>query len=90
MPGQRIADLRQAVDPDVVVERRAAPAPAFLRSHSGASSSGSSITSRRPRTQACPAAFSMARVSVDLAAQAERLLVDDEEVGIEDLRRVLG
>ena len=43
------------------------------------------MTSRRPSTSGVPRSFSMLERRHDLAAQAERLLVDDEEVGPVDV-----
>ena len=43
------------------------------------------MTSRRPSTSGVPRSFSSSQRRADLAAQAERLLVDDEQVGAVDV-----
>jgi len=85
--GQRLVDLRQAVNPDLIVEiaqRRhdvlALPFLGELRRvvHHVA----------QAEDQGRAALFQEVQCRADLAAQAERLLVDDEEVGPVDIGRV--
>ena len=85
--GQRIADLRQAVDPDVVVE--------VLERGEGALAVPFLGEARRLVHHVAQAeheqlALLLQEVQrrLDLAAQAERLLVDEEDVGLEDPRRL--
>ena len=92
MPGislQRVEDLRQAIDPDLVVEAAPAPGTTILRCHSSTRLAGSSITSRRPRMQRVPRAFSISRVERTSPRRPKRLLVDQEHVRLEHLGSVV-
>jgi hypothetical protein len=82
--GQRLVDLRQAVDPDLVVEvdqrRHDMLALPFGRQH------GRIVHDiAQPEHQGRAAVLEQPQRRADLAAQAERLLVDDKEVGPVDI-----
>ena len=85
--GQWLTDLRQPVDPDIVVvlaqRRQNVLALPFVRQHLG-------IVHHVPQAQHAghPALVHQAECRRDLAAQAQWLLVHDEEVGIENVGRV--
>jgi hypothetical protein len=85
---QRIADLRQAVDPDRIVEvaqrRHRLLALPFRDEVDGIVHDVA-----QAQHQMRAALLQHLQGLVDLAAQAERLLVDDEDVGVEDVGGVL-
>ena len=87
-PFQRIADLRQAIDPDVVVEiaqrRHDVLALPFRGQQVGIVHDVAQAQDQRHA-----AILQHPERVLDLAAQAQRLLVDDEDVGIEDVRGVM-
>ena len=83
-PGQRVVEFRRAVDPDHVVEL------ADLAHHVVALPFGVEQMRRvhhlaQPQDQRRAARLEIGQRLLDLAAQPHRLLVDDEDVGLEGL-----
>ena len=86
-PGQRIVEIRRAIDPDRVVEQ------ADLAHDIAALPFGVEQMRRvhdlaQAEHQRRAARLQIGQRLLDLAAQPHRLLVDDENVGLEGLRRV--
>ncbi len=85
---QGIADLRQAIDPNFIVQvaqgGHGVLAPPFRRQHGGIIHD---VAQAQHQAGAPP--LQHAQGFLDLAAQTQRFLIDDDHVGGEDIRRML-
>ena len=86
-PGQRVVEFRRAVDPDHVVEL-ADLAHDVVALPFGIEQIRRVHDFAQPEDQRRAARLEIGQRLLDLAAQAHRLLVDDEDVGLEGLGRV--